>query len=251
MSQFPQNLKTWRKTRRFSQLDLATEAEVSLRHLSFLETGRARPSAEMVSRLGDALELPLAAKNQMLTLAGFAPKYPRREWDSEEMAPVRAAVEYTLTSHAPYPALALDRLWKIIRMNEPAKTLFGMFGVSEGDSLLDLMLSELPAMAIENWPQVAHQAAHRLRTESAAQGGIVALDKAVEYLAAIPNPESNPPSPVIPTIFRAGDLRLSLFATIAQFGTPEDLTLDDMKIELYFPADETTRNVLTQMAGAS
>ncbi len=248
MSQFPHTLKTWRKTRHFSQLDLANEAEVSLRHLSFLETGRAKPSADMVNRLGEALKLPLGARNQLLTLAGYAARYPQREWDSGEMAPIRAAVEHTLENHAPYPAMALDRLWKIIRMNKPAQMLFGQFKVSEGDSLLELMISDIPPRVIENWPEVAHSAAQRLRTESTAQGGVRELDHAIEYLSAIPYPNKRPAGPVIPTIFRSGDLRLSLFATIAQFGTPEDLTLDDLKIELYFPANQESEQLLRAMA---
>ncbi len=244
MSDFPQTLKTWRKARRLSQLDLAVEAEVSSRHLSFLETGRARPSAEMIGRLVDALQLPLSARNQMLTVAGFAARYPARDWSAEDMAPVRAAVDYTLERHAPYPAIAIDRLWTVVNMNAPAKQLFGFVGLVEGDSLLDLMVSDALPSVIENWPDVAHHAAQRLRTESAAQGGVAELDSAADVLAAVGGVGRAPLGPVAPTIFRAGPLRLSLFGTIAQFGTPEDLTLDDLRIELYFPADKATEKVL-------
>jgi len=240
MSDFPQTLKTWRKARRFSQLDLAVEANVSSRHISFLETGRANPSPQMISRLGDALQLPLAARNQMLTNAGFAVRYAARSLDAVEMAPIRAAMEHTLTRHAPWPAIAIDRLWKIVRMNHPAEILFGQMQVSEGDSLLELMMSDLPPQVIENWPETAHHAVQRLRTESAAQGGVAELDHAVEYLSSVPEPDKKRLGPVVPTIYNSGPIRLSLFATIAQFGTPEDLTLDDLRIELYFPADDET-----------
>lgn len=221
---------------------------MSTRHISFLETGRARPSVDMIKRLGDALQLPLAARNQMLTFAGFAIQHQARNWSAEEMAPVRAAVDYTLNQHAPYPALAIDRLWTIVQMNRPAQGLFGPLNLNQGDSLLELMLSDILPPLIENWPQVAHHAAQRLRTESTAQGGIAVFDKAAEKLAEIPISAPHKSGPVVPTIFRAGSVRLSLFTTIAQFGTPEDLTLDELKIELYFPADHETEKALRIMA---
>lgn len=248
MADFPEALKEWRKTRRFSQLELASEANVSARHIAFLETGRARPSPAMIGRLGDALRIPLAARNQMLALAGFAARYPGRKWDAEEMAPVRAAVGHTLQRHAPYPAIAVDRLWSVIRMNAPAKALFGVLGLAEGGSLLDLMLSEALPQLIENWPEVAHHAAQRLRTESAAQGGVPQLERAADKLASTPAPGKPNIGPVVPTVYRTGATRLSLFAIIAQFGTPEDLMLDDLKIELFFPADAETEKVLREMA---
>lgn len=248
MSEFSEILKTWRKARRFSQVELAAEADVSLRHLSFLETGRSRPSVDMVRKLSDAMQLPLAARNQLLTRAGFAAQYEARTWTADEMAPVRAAVEHTLNGHAPYPGLAVDRLWNVVRMNAPAHAMFAQLNVGEGDSLLDMMLSEALPPLIENWADVAHQAALRLRTESAAQGGVPELDRVADRLwqqAAPTRPQSGP---IIPTIYRLGDQRLSLFATLAQFGTPEDLTLDDLRIELYFPADEETERALKSAA---
>ncbi|MCR9137480.1 MAG: helix-turn-helix transcriptional regulator [Alphaproteobacteria bacterium] len=247
MTHFPDALKTWRKARRFSQLDLALEADVSSRHISFLETGRAQPSREMVARLGDALNLPLETRNQLLTHAGYAVRYPGRSWDEEEMAPIRAALDHTLTQHAPYPAFAVDRLWTIVRMNEPAEKLFGLLGVSPGASLLELITSDAMPAVIENWPEVAHHSAQRLRTESAAQGGVEKLDEAASILAAVPGGGDDVRGPIIPTIYRAGDLRLSLFSTVAQFGTPVDLTLDDLKIELFFPADSITEQTLRAM----
>ncbi len=251
MSTFSESLKSWRKARRCSQLDLAMEANVSSRHISFLETGRARPSPEMILRLGDALGLPLAARNQMLTQAGFAARYPARKWEAEEMAPIREAMEHALTGHAPYPALALDRLWTVVRMNGPAQMLFAPLNVEEGDSMLDLVTSEALPPLVENWPEVAHLSAQRLRTESAAQGGIEALDRAAAILAEAPQPDSQTSGPVVPTIYRMGQARLSMFSTIAQFGTPEDLTLDDLKFELFFPADAETAATLKALWSAS
>ena len=248
---FPQTLKSWRKAKRFSQLDLAVEADVSSRHISFLETGRAKPSRDMVSRLGAALQLPLAARNQMLAHAGFAPRYATRAWDHPDMEPIRAAVDHTLGRHAPYPALAIDRLWSVLALNGPAQSLFGGLGVREGSSLLDLMMGDVLPDLIENWPQVAYHGAQRLRTESAAQGGVPELDKAAAFLCAVAGDAEPSPLPVVPTLFNANGVRLRMFTTLAQFGTPDDLTLDDLKMELYFPADATTKTALEQMAAAA
>ena len=240
MNEFSHALKTWRAARRFSQLDLALEAEISARHLSFLETGRANPSREMVVRLGEALQLPLDARNQMLTQAGFASHYRGRDWDDADMVPVRRAIAWQLERHQPYPGLALDRYWTIRQANGTAAVLFGHFGLGLGDSLLDLLMSEAMPNVIENWPEVAHHAAIRLRTESAAFGGISEFDRVIAHLSEVAPPKSQPTGPVIPTILNLGSQRIAMFATLSQFGTPEDLLLDDLKIELYFPMDDAT-----------
>ena len=248
MTEFAQSLRTWRQARRFSQLDLALEAEVSARHISFLETGRARPSRDMIARLGDALHLPLSAQNTLLTHAGFAAMYTTSRWEDAAMAPIRAAIDHTLKAHAPYPAMALDRLWRIVRMNRPAEQLYGMLGMHEGASLLELMVSPALPQVIENWGEVAHHSAQRLRTESAAQGGVAELDEVARYLAKVPHDAPPGTTPVIPAILNTGTMRLSLFGTIAQFGTPEDVTLDAMKIELFFPADAESKAVLENLS---
>ncbi len=243
MNDFSTTLRTWRTARRYSQLDLAMQAEISARHLSFLETGRSRPSREMVVRLGEALELPLDARNQMLTDAGFAVRYAAQDWNDEAMAPIRRAVSRQLERHMPYPGLAVDRHWTIRQANAAAITLFAPFGVGVGSSLLDLMISDILPQVVENWPEVAHQAALRLRTESAAQGGIPEFTEAIRYLTVAAASHETSSSPVIPTILKMGDQRLSMFATISQFGTPQDLFLDDLKIELYHPIDEATAQI--------
>ncbi|MEL7093715.1 MAG: helix-turn-helix transcriptional regulator [Pseudomonadota bacterium] len=240
MTRFPAALKTWRSARRYSQLDLAGLADISARHLSFLETGRARPSRDMVLRLGRALALPMAAQNQMLGDAGFAPHFASRDWSDADMAPIRQAVQHMLGAHAPFPALAFDRLWTIQQMNPAAQALYGMLGVATGDSLLDLLMSPAVPQVIENWPEVAAHTAHRLRLESLAAGHIAAFDPVITHLEAASGPPPAARHPVIPTVLRLGDLRLSLFATLSQFGTPEDVTLEDIKIELYFPLDDAT-----------
>jgi len=248
MNAFCKTLKTWRVTRRFSQLQLALEADISARHLSFLETGRARPSRDMVQRLGEALNLPLDARNQMLTHAGFAVRYSGRNWEDGEMAPIRKAVTRFMAQHMPYPALALDRLWTIKEANPTALALFGALGVKTGDSLLELVTSDALPPLVDNWPDVAHHTAQRLRTESLAQGGIAVLDRAADILSRAPKPKGSATGPVVPTLLKLNDLRLSMFATLSQFGTPEDVTLDDLKIEHYFPLDAATEAIFDRMA---
>ncbi len=248
MTAFPDLLRTWRKHRRLSQLDLALEADVSARHISFLETGRARPSRDMIAHLGEVLTLPLDAVNQMMIAMGFTPRFPSTPLDDAAMAPVREAVRWMLDRHAPYPGIALDRLWTIKMLNAPAARLFAPLGVAEGGSLLDLTTSDLMPQIIENWPVVAHHSAMRLRAESAAAGGLPALDAAAAKLSQDAGQDMPNPGPTIPTIYRMGDQRLSLFGTIAQFSTVADETLEDFKIELFFPADSATEAALQQMA---
>lgn len=248
MSAFSDTLKTWRQRRRFSQLALAMEAEVSARHLSFLETGRARPSREMVERLGAALELPLAARNQMLTQAGFAARYPGRSLEDGQMAPVRAALDHMLKGHEPFPGYAFDRQWRLLRMNRAAERLFSPLGVEEGADLLALLRSEKMAQVIDNWPEVARHLAQRLRTESAAQGGLPGFEEAANELSEAHGSPESANGPVIPTVYRLGPTKLALFSVIAQFGTPEDVTLDDLKIELFFPADSAAEMLLRKLA---
>lgn len=247
MSEFAQTLRTWRATRRYSQLDLALVADISARHLSFLETGRARPSREMVVRLGEALELPLEARNHLMTEAGFAVRYQCRDWDDAPMVPIRRAVARQLDRHSPYPGLVLDRRWTILGLNPTARKLFGALGLGPGDSILDLMTSPILPQAVENWPEVAHHAAARLRTESAARGGVPEFEAVIRHLSEVPQPKQVATSAVVPTTIRLGETRLSMFATISQFGTPEDLLLDDLKVELYFPLDEATEAVFRMM----
>jgi len=139
----------------------------------------------------------------------------------------------------------------VMALNAPAAALYGMLGVGKGDSLLNLMMSENLPPLIENWAQVARHACQRLRMESAAQGGVPALDRAADHLDRVPAPRDPVTTPVIPTILNTGSMRLSIFATIAQLGTPEDVALQDLKIELYFPTDDASESLLRQMTEQS
>lgn len=251
---FGSQLKTWRERRRISQLDLGLSANISTRHLSFLETGRSKPSRPMVLMLCETLDVPHGERNAFLNAAGFAPAYRSRGWSDDDMAPVRAAVDWTMTRHDPYPAFVLDRHWILLKANRSASALLGATGLSEGDSLLDALIDvETSAALFENWQEVMQHMITRLRTESLHLGGDQVLDDTVEKLVAAlggqKSAHEGPLAAVVPARYRAGDVTLSFLSTIAQFGTAEDIALADLKIEMMFPADETTRCMLVNQFG--
>ena len=251
-TEFGTHLKSWRAARRVSQLDLGLSANVSARHISFLETGRSRPSRAMVLALCEELDVPRGARNQLLTAAGLAPASGVRDLEEDEMSPVRQAVDWMLERHDPYPAFALDRHWHVQKMNRTASTLLAGLGLGPGDSLIGALAgNESFRAAIENLDQVVAHAIARLRTEIAHIGGDPVLEVAmadlIELDVAGQVPDGVLPA-FVPTQFRAGGMVLSLFSTLAQFGTAEDVALAEMKIEMMFPADETTRQVLMAMA---
>ncbi len=245
-------LKDWRNRRRMSQLDLGLYANVSAKHIAFLETGRSAPSRSMVVQLSEALNVPRADRNSLLNAAGFASVYQSRNIHDDEMAHVRAAVEWTLKRHHPFPALAVDRHWKLVMVNPAAEMMLGNLGLKVGDSMLEAALeSSALRDAVEDWSEVARHMSVRLRTESAHLGGDPVLDAAAEKLAKEAEAKNvDPDTPlqvIVPTRYRAGDMVLSFFTTLAQFGSAEDIALADLKIELFFPADEATKQVLISM----
>ncbi len=246
-------LREWRSRRRMSQLDLALAADVSARHISFLETGRAQPSQPMVLRLSESLGVPRANRNALLTAAGFAQAYKARSLDATDMSDVSAAMTWMLDRHDPFPGIAFDRHWRVLRMNACSTALLEPMGIVVGDSLLDAFFSGGPFVAaLENRDEIARHMVSRLRTESAHHGGDDVLDTAADRLAAMlgdetPVAESSMPA-IVPARYRIGDVTLSLFSTIAQFGSTEDIVLAEMKIELMFPADAFTRQALKARA---
>lgn len=242
-------LRRWRDQRRMSQLELGLVANVSARHISFLETGRARPSRSMVLALSESLDVPRAARNVMLTAAGFAQAYTARSLDEAEMSQVRAAMDWMLERHDPFPAIAVDRHWHLVRVNSSAAALLEAMELREGDSLLDALLADGPFVrALENRDEIARHMVLRLRTESAHLGGDAVLDAAAERIAATlagePAVQPGTLPAIVPARYRAAGRVLSFFSTIAQFGATEDIALADLKIELMFPADEATRAAL-------
>jgi len=253
MGDFPEGLKHWRHHRRLSQLQLSVESGVSPRHLAFLETGRARPSRGMVLRLAEVLGLPRGEANALLGAAGFVGQFPVLPLGAAEMARVRQAMDWTISRHAPYPAMILDRLWRIVAMNRPAEHLFGPAGLVPGVSLLVVAENlTLFAALVENWAEVGHHTLQRLRAESAKAGGVAELDRVIAVLAAEPKIAGFQPQGegrvVVPTIYRMGETRLALFSTYAQFGSAEEVALAEMKIELMFPADAQAEALLRRLA---
>jgi transcriptional regulator with XRE-family HTH domain len=242
-------LRDWRRERRMSQLDLGLAANVSARHIAFLETGRAAPSRSMVLQLAETMQVPRADRNGLLTAAGFAQAYRQRTMDDAELAPIRAAVTWTLERHDPYPAMALDRHWVVTAANVSATRMLSALGASVGASLLDVLTQfEMVRVAFDNWPDVARYFLARLRVESAQLGGDAVIDAAIQVLAAEVAAFSASPAreltAVMPTRLNFNGRVLSFFSTIAQFGTAEDIALADLRIELMFPADADTRAFL-------
>ncbi len=252
MTDFGNVLKEWRGHRRMSQMDLALNADVSSRHISFLETGRSRPSRDMVLHLADCLQVPKVDVNRLLAMAGFVAHHPILTRDDDNLKPIHDAIDRMIFSHDPYPAIVLDKLWTVLKMNRSATMLFGAAGLTAGTSMLSLMRDlEFVEGLIENWGEVGYHTLSRLRIESAQAGGLPELDEVAAIIASSPavkdfeRPTELPP--VIPAIYRAGGQRLSLFSTFTQFGTAEEINLSETKIEMMFPADAATTELLTNL----
>lgn len=253
MQAFGEVLRDWRQRRRRSQLDLGLSAGVSARHISFLETGRAGPSRGMVLRLGAELEMPPAACNQMLAAAGMTPAFSQQDLSAEEMAPLREAVDWMLSRHAPYPAMVLDRHWTMQALNTPAEVLLGAVGLGTGDNLVEAIL-ENPQVrsSIENLREVGRHLVMRLRTELLHYGEDAWFSEMIARLEAEFVEENAAPQTlptVIPTRYRFGDTTLSLFSTIAQFGSTGAIAAAELRLEFLFPADDATRWFLESQSG--
>ncbi len=250
-----EQLRHWRQARRMSQMDLALDAEISPRHLSFLETGRSRPSRDMVLRLAERLEIPLRQRNAMLLAAGFAPAYASRPLDDPDLAEARQAVEKILKGHEPFPALAVDRHWTMLAHNDASPTRLA--GVSP--ALLDppvnvLRLSLHPeglARRIVNLGEWKRHLIDRLKNQVAASGDPV-LGRLVEELKAYPAEAPRAPfessqSVFLPLVLRSEAGILSFFSTTTVFGTPVDITLSEIAVEAFFPADRATGEALRSL----
>lgn len=252
-------LSDWRRRRRLSQLALSLEAEVSQRHLAFLERGRARPSRAMVLTLARALELPLSAQNDLLIAAGFAPLFPRRSLDDAALAPIRRAMLRMIERHEPYPALVIDADWRVVAANRPAEAMFGpLLAPYEGDMLAMFQGSEALRAAIENWDEVGPELLERLQREARADGRpddprIAAFAEMVEQTCGAREPPvpTGSQSPLLATRLRLGDQRLAFHSTLASFGGPQDIALAELRVELFFPADDATETALEAMAAAA
>lgn len=248
-----EQLREWRQRRRMSQLDLALEANISSRHVSFMETGRAKPSRDMLLHLADRLEVPLRERNALLLGAGFAPAYSHRSLDDPELADAREAIERILKAHQPFPALAVDRHWNMVAANEAVQLLIGTVDAALlKPSVNVLRLSLHPsglAPRILNHSQWRAHVLERLRHQHAATGDNALLHLA-EEVAAYPQPNRDSPSEagasdvVVPLRIATEIGNLSFLSTTTVFGTPLDITLSELALEAFFPADKETAAAL-------
>lgn len=257
MSHVGDHLREWRQPRHLSQFDLAGEAEVSARHLSFVETGRSAPSRDMVLRLAERLAVPLRERNVLLVAAGFAPAFPQRALDDPALASARKAVDLVLRAHEPNPAFAVDRQWNLISANRMVMPL------------LDGVAPELTAPPINVLRLALHPKGTAARTVNLAQWRANLLDRINRQCEATADPEllrlyeelKSYPAPArsapialdaiaVPLRLRVGDGVLSFISTSMVFGTPIDVTLSELAIESFFPADDITAERLRVMAAA-
>jgi transcriptional regulator with XRE-family HTH domain len=254
-------IRQWRERRRLSQLTLALDAEISPRHLSFLETGRANPSREMVLLLARVLEVPPRGRNELLLAAGYAPVYPERGLDAPEMAQVRRALQFTLRQQEPYPALVVDGRWNILMSNEGATRLMGLFLDPAETAALGppnaLRLFYHPRgmrSFIVNWQATAgaliqwlHRDMLRGRPETARL-----LDELLSY-PDVPKAWRTldldaPAAPFLAVELAKDDLHLTFFSTLTSLGVPYDITLDELRVECFFPADEGSEALMRRLA---
>jgi transcriptional regulator with XRE-family HTH domain len=249
-------LRQWRARRRLSQLELAGQAEISTRHLSFVETGRTAPSREMVLHLAERLEVPLRERNLLLLAAGFAPVYAQTAWDAPQLEAVRAAVRQVLTAHEPSPAVAVDRAWTLVDANASVALLTD--GVA-----LELLAPPANALRLSLHPDgmagrivnLGEWRAHllgRLRRQVALTGDpqlAQLYDELRGYPCDQPEPKAELPGPgdvAVALRIRHHGRELAFLSTVATFGTPLDITVAELAIESFFPADPNTAAVLHQ-----
>lgn len=247
-----QLLRAWRQRRRLSQLEVSLRTAVSTRHLSFVETGRSRPSRELLLHLADELDIPLQERNVLLLAAGYAPVYRQRDLDAADLAPVRAALERFLRAHEPYPALVLDRHYMIVSSNDALDPLVA--GVAPhllappANALRATLSPEGMAPRILNFPEWSGHLLHRLRRRAALTGDPV-LEALHRELAGYPGvvldvPSSAASAVLVPLRLQAGQSQLAFISTVSTFEAPGDITLEGLSIEAFYPADAPTANFL-------
>lgn len=253
-------LRAWRRRRGMSQLELGLACDVSQRHVSFLESGRASPSRGMVLHLAGALAVPLRQQNEMLLAAGFAPAFGERPVEAPDMRQVTDALKRMLAQQEPFPALIVDGRYRVLDANRAAAGLIGfLLGGAAGAGPLNLaeliLRPDALRPVLENWSEVALWLLRRLRAEALHEGGPSAADPLAELahlpdvakLARRPQDEAEHP-PTLVARFRRDGVRLGLFSVIATVGTPLDVSLQDVRVEFFFPADSATEAWLRERA---
>lgn len=252
-------VKDWRTTRRMSQMTLAFEANVSPRHLSYVETGKSQPSAMLLARLSDALDIPLRERNTLLTAAGYAPKYSSTSLTDRELTPVRDAIDCILKQQEPYPAFVMDRYWNVLMTNDAAGRVLGTV---RGDApkhmniLHQVFDPECMRPFVENWEDVAGDLIGHLHGDIAANPSDTAARELLADILKYPDiptawQEREPgkaPLPLLTTHFKHESGGLSFFSTITTFGTPRDVTLAEIRIECLYPVDAYTTEFCKKLA---
>jgi transcriptional regulator with XRE-family HTH domain len=258
--EFASKLRWWRRRRGISQLELAGRADISQRHLSFLELGRSAPSRAMVLRLAAALEVPLRQQNALLLAAGFAPVWRETEFAAPELAQVRSGIEYILSQQEPFPAVVVDRRWNLLKANAGAvrlvEFLVGPLAPGVPVNLADALVGpNVLRPFLENWEDVVRYFIRSVEADAAADGSAATsalLQRLLAYagVGAVAKRTSFEPGsgPVLPMHFKKGETSLSLFTTIATLGTPQDITLQELRIECFFAMDEPTADVFRSWA---
>jgi transcriptional regulator with XRE-family HTH domain len=253
-------LKEWRRGRRLSQMDLALEAEVSARHLCYVETGKAQPSREMVTRLAEALKVPLRERNGLLVAAGYAPEFPETGLGTPELSQVRRAVELILQQQEPYAAFVLNRHWDVVQTNRATVRLFEFLrgGARHGNIMRQVFDPEDVRPALVNWEEVAGDLIRHLHDEVAAAPWDTEARALLEEVLRYPGVPSRwrtrelgtTPPPLLTVVFRKGEQELRFFSTLTTFGTPRNVTVDELRIECWFPSDEGTARLCRELADA-
>ena len=253
-------LREWRAARRLSQLDLALDAGLSARHLSCVETGKAQASREVIARLADALEMPLRERNALLVAAGYAPKYPETALNTPELSQVRRAIEFILAQQEPYPAFVLNRRWDVLMANAAAMRVnaYAMRGRASAHANMIRQIFDPDDLrpAVANWEEVAGDLIRHLHDEVAASPGDAAARALLEEALAYPGVPARwrhrdlgtAPTPLLTTVLRRDEHLLRFFSTITTFGTPRDVTIDELHIECCFPVDEATVELCRTLA---
>jgi transcriptional regulator with XRE-family HTH domain len=261
-AKFPARLAWWRKKRGQSQMQLAMAASCSQRHISFLELGRTKPSREMVLRLSEALDVPLRQSNELLLSAGFAPIWAATEFSADSLAPVREALDYMLNQQEPYPAVVVDRRWNLLQANKGAvalvEFLVGPIAPGTPINLADALVGpDVLRPHLVNWYAIVRYFIRSVEADAAADATTetaALLERLLGYkdvrATLAQAPTSTNSSPILPMEFHKGRTKLRLFTTIATLGTPQDITLQELRIENFFPMDEETREVFRTWAGS-
>lgn len=263
---FGDMLRTWRQVRGLSQLDLSLEAGVSQRHISFMESGRSQPSREMIVQMAEALDVPLRDRNTLFTSAGFAHLYTEQGLDDESMQPVKAALQMQLDHHAPYPAIVIDRDWNLLMTNEPMQRILNVQGDAEtlwaetcGNGPQNVMRLTLHPKGLRshmlNWDEIGPKMLSRLRrevklTNSPAMAALLEelrLDESLSEFWHQPILDIEP-DPVYTMALGMNGLAINLFSMISTFGTPQDVTTDELRVELFFPIDDLSKEILKKLA---